>query len=221
MKNNIIRRRSLLLGLFLLVCTMSGAANAALTAFNPGWPRFIIQNMAIQNSGIAGAGALAAANGISLNGTGSSLFIANSTGKIQWQDQSGAARIKVLGPSATVWAEIDTATNTVLQGRIDIFGDVLGFNGLQFGADLTSSLLWQPDKLGFGQINHMGNVCNLSFCSYVEELLMFKNLNLTGNFSVAFTQNGKVISTVPVPAAAWLFISGVVGLFGFSRKRIE
>jgi hypothetical protein len=198
---------------------MSGAANAALTAFNPGWPRFIIKNMAIQNSGTAAASSLAAANGISLLGISSSVFVANSTGKIQWQGLSGATKTTLIGPSASVWAEIDTATNTVLQGRIDIFGDVLGFNGLQFGADLTSSLLWKTDKLGFGQINHTGNVCDLGFCSYVEELLMFKNVNLTGDFSVAFTQSGKVISTVPVPAAAWLFISGIVGLVGFSRKR--
>ena len=220
--NKLIYGRLLLFGLLLFTGLISGTANAAVTNLQPGWPRFIIKNMALQNSGTAGAGALAAANGISLLSTGTSLFVANSTDKIQWLDQSGGTKTKLLGPSASMWAEVDTVTNTVLQGRIDIFGDLLGFNGLQFGADLSSSLNAKPDKIGFGQINHSGNVCNLGFCTNVEELLLFKDLNnFNGNFATAFAKNSKVISTVPLLAAAWLFITGFFGLLGFRQKRLN
>jgi hypothetical protein len=29
-----------------------------------------------------------------------------------------------------------------------------------------------------------------------------------------------VVSSVPIPAAAWLFGSGLLGLFGFSHRRV-
>lgn len=204
----------------LLTLLLSCPANAGLVGPPPGYGRFILKEAVVTNSGLTGAGALANANGISLLGTGTSLFIANSTNKIQWQETENSPRQTVGGSSVSIWAEIDVSTNSVLQGRIDIFGDLLGFNGLQYGADL-SELVWGPEKIGFFQINHSGNVCNLGFCTLVEELLLFKDLSFNGDFSQSFQIVGKGITTVPLPASAWLLVSGIIGLIGFSRKRGE
>jgi len=217
-----MRKGAQLLGLVIFVCLMSGAANAALMNFNPGYGRLILKETTLTNSGTANASALAAANGISLIGTGTSLFVANSIGKILWQEGATKPKLTLGGPSASMWAEIDPLTNTVLQGRIDIFGNLLGANGLQFGADLSPNIIFKSDKIGFGQINHMGNICDFNpiFCSNAEELLLFKNLNFNGDFSQGFQKNAKVISTVPLPAAAWLFLTGIFGLVGLAKKQV-
>ncbi|MCF6249704.1 MAG: hypothetical protein L3J75_00340 [Methylococcaceae bacterium] len=210
-----------LLALLLLTCLISGNASASGFTFNSGWPRFSMNEVNVQNSGTSAgaASALATANGITLSRSDTSFLTFKSTGKLKWNETSNSGTLVTKDHSAFMWAEIDTITNTVVSGRIDIFGDILGFNGLQFGADLTSTLLWKSDKIAFRQINHEGNVCNLGFCSFVEESLLIKDLSFNGDFSQSFSQNGrKAISTVPLPATAWLFMTGVLGLFGFNRK---
>jgi hypothetical protein len=220
-KNKGISNKFPLLGLLLFTCLICGNATASLTQFNPGYGRLIMDKVAIVNSGTSfgAARALAFVNGITLSQNNTSLFTFYSAGKLKWKETPTSKTIKTRKSSAFMWAEIDPTTNTVVNGRIDIFGKILGFNGLQFGADLSSNLIWQEDKIGFAQTNHEGNVCDLGFCSFVEELLMIKDISFNGDFSRAFLKKGKVISTVPIPAAAWLFISGIIGLFGYNRKR--
>ena len=46
------------------------------------------------------------------------------------------------------------------------------------------------------------------------------SLTLTGaSLTTLFSLNGLTVSSVPVPAAAWLFGSGLLGLSGFARRR--
>ncbi len=43
--------------------------------------------------------------------------------------------------------------------------------------------------------------------------------SLTAGDSVSFTSNFDVIPAIPVPAAAWLFGSGLLGMLGMARRR--
>ncbi|HHO58989.1 MAG TPA: DUF3466 family protein, partial [Thiotrichales bacterium] len=45
------------------------------------------------------------------------------------------------------------------------------------------------------------------------------NGDIVGYGSIGGVTRGFVISAVPVPAAAWLFLSGLFGLLGFIRRR--
>lgn len=50
-------------------------------------------------------------------------------------------------------------------------------------------------------------------------LLTANNWSITSSFDAAFTMNFSSASPVPVPAAAWLFGSGMLGLVGVARRK--
>lgn len=57
--------------------------------------------------------------------------------------------------------------------------------------------------------------------SFIGNTFEFISLaSADGHFSEEFYINTLEVSTVPVPAAAWLFGSALLGFFGFKRRRI-
>ncbi len=54
-----------------------------------------------------------------------------------------------------------------------------------------------------------------SYLVYTGELIHSKSINFDGFGSFL------VVKTVPLPAGIWLFVSGILGLIGISRKRLS
>jgi len=46
------------------------------------------------------------------------------------------------------------------------------------------------------------------------------NQSLWGNVEYAFDNFSITASTVPIPAAVWLFGSGLLGMIGVARKKV-
>ena len=70
-----------------------------------------------------------------------------------------------------------------------------------------------------------GSISRISCCDFQEtaDIYSYSNFyqsNLYSKTGVALVRRSTAppISTVPVPAAAWLFGSGLIGLFGLSRR---
>jgi len=49
----------------------------------------------------------------------------------------------------------------------------------------------------------------------VETLLSIDNASLS---NIVFVDNVSVVSAVPVPAATWLFGTGIIGLIGIAKR---
>ena len=53
----------------------------------------------------------------------------------------------------------------------------------------------------------------------------YQNTNATWSFSAAsatsYSMSVTSVATVPVPAAVWLFGSGLIGLFGIARRKVK
>jgi len=90
-----------------------------------------------------------------------------------------------------------------------VYTDLLGLTTLQFNADLTYTGGTLVGSLGGGRI----------------EGSLFANLGFSNGQSLlgeTFTASGgiaKIGAVVPVPAAVWLFGSGLLGLVGIARRK--
>ncbi len=91
------------------------------------------------------------------------------------------------------------ATNTVT-GSLDI--------SLASGTDLLSSWLW-------ADLSSLGTVSALEFSLSSSDNGVF-GMNTPAYFAI---DDLTFASAVPVPAAVWLFGSGLLGLIGFARRR--
>ncbi|MCP4002419.1 MAG: hypothetical protein GY727_16075 [Gammaproteobacteria bacterium] len=70
----------------------------------------------------------------------------------------------------------------------------------------------------FDTLGSAGSTISLDLGDALPYLGSFFNLNPSPlKFTPAF--NGAEVSVVPIPAAVWLFSSGLIGLFGVARKR--
>lgn len=116
--------------------------------------------------------------------------------------------------SGQIW-DIDGVNNTTEQWVVTAF---TGLNG-------TGSLLGTQTSPSHG-VNNSSSLDGKAW-----EFLFTQNLNQTQSLKFAFTGNKTLgigvafdnfqsgITVVPVPAAVWLFGSGLLGLTGFARKR--
>ncbi|MFK5950981.1 MAG: VPLPA-CTERM sorting domain-containing protein [Methylococcales bacterium] len=152
-------------------------------------------------------------------------------------------------PSSTVILDLqmDFSDDPTLGGGVDIFynGSLLNFVSFEINPALGSdpSFTRAPDDLGnvleglvFGNFNGLSgpeSVGTLTFTTLGTGIADFTIAETTdplkgGGFFSAVTltaQNPTFIGTsvnisaIPLPAAAWLFASGLLGLAGFSRRR--
>lgn len=152
-----------------------------------------------------------------------------------YTDTYDAGGIKLGG---TFWSLNDTASWT-----FDLTND--GFNpALETITSATVSLDLRDDSgffsysydwlLEFAQLSSGNTVIDTWEVDTGTEMLMLTSLtslNSSGTLSMTLeavfgdfyfdqaTLNAEAVSAVPVPAAAWLFGSGLIGLAGFARAR--
>ena len=109
----------------------------------------------------------------------------------------------------------------------DITGGVLTFSSLDFGGDFNGTFFeLAPDILApgtgtFGS-GYSTEVTDLGGGDYGVVVRYVGTITGTGTSFDNFQSNWRlegVMSTVPVPAAVWLFGSGLIGLAGIARRR--
>ena len=94
-------------------------------------------------------------------------------------------------------------TGDLTVSAFDVSGASLGvFNFL--GTDLFVNQAGFDQKAGHVDIFGIGEIASLLIEPGLNQALIFDNLNF---------------SPVPVPAAVWLFGSGLIGLIGFARRK--
>jgi hypothetical protein len=92
-------------------------------------------------------------------------------------------------------------------------------NTLLMAADLTSAnFVDDPYLWGFNTSNIFCNPALLLECTDQESVYVALSTAFSGDFGRNFMSMGIAITTVPVPAAIWLFGSAL-GLLGWARRR--
>ena len=142
-----------------------------------------------------------------LNGGGDMFFMFSSSESYQVTD--GSYQLK---------ANLDASGN-FLSGDVKITGSIAHF-GITSSVLMTATL----DSFAYDSNTLAFNTSDIDcpffdFCTTNESVWI--NLD-TGGFDPAlkkFTDTGLAITTVPVPAAVWLFGSGILGLASTARRK--
>lgn len=116
------------------------------------------------------------------------------------------------------------SSNVFQGGTVKISGKIfgLGINSVEtlMTANLTDFAKGFGDYvLGFDTSNI---VCNPKVDAYVhctKNEAVYLALSKPFNFKTGFEAKGAALTSVPIPAAAWLFGSGLVSLVGVARRR--
>jgi len=113
------------------------------------------------------------------------------------------------------------ASGALQSGDLTIRGAVTGL-GITSTTLFTASLdafAYDGTTLAFKTTITGGEICVVVGCTTYESIWIDLD---TGGFDPTlkkFTDTGMAITTIPVPAAVWLFVSGIVGLASFTRRR--
>jgi len=107
-----------------------------------------------------------------------------------------------------------------IHGCIAGWSDGFSCGELLMSADITElNLTEDPNLWAFGTENIVCNPLLLITCTLNESIYVSLLGGFDGNFNNGkFTDSGIAITTVPIPAAAWLFGSAL-GLLGWVRSR--
>lgn len=163
-------------------------------------------------------------------GRAGNLLIARmKRGDNMYLNMSPTESYAVTNPSFFLMANFNTRGDLIgrnsvtIRGTIDdpVFGQ---YSGLLMTADLTKFAYGKndfgEDLLGFNTENI---VCPLfDFCTKNESAyLNLGQLGLDADMANwgSFVASGTAVTTIPVPAAAWLFGSGLIGLVGIARRK--
>ena len=108
--------------------------------------------------------------------------------------------------------------NVAIEGAIASLGIAEG--SVLFTADITAwNLTEDPFLWGFRTENLVCNPLLLTVCTPAESIYVVLDSAFNGDFANGlFKTTGFAVTTVPVPAAAWLFGSAL-GLLGWMRVR--
>ena len=138
---------------------------------------------------------------------------------------TGADTIIGTGGMYTLTARFtETGEYIADSGSVSIYGKMeqLGISQprtMLMSADLTSAnLVDDPYLWGFNTTNIVCNADLLLECTNSESVYVALSNAFSGDFGRNFMSMGIAITTVPVPAAIWLFGSAL-GLLGWARRR--
>ena len=127
------------------------------------------------------------------------------------------------GGKYTLTARFDDA-GSFLSGDVSIYGamaqaGITKKNTLLMSADLTgANLMDDPHLWGFNTSNIVCNADLLLECTDKESVYVALSNAFSGDFGRNFMSMGIAVTTVPVPAAIWLFGSGL-GLLVWVRRK--
>jgi len=123
------------------------------------------------------------------------------------------------GPDSDLFMFFFSAENYALSNYMRL--DFIPFSSLGFNSSTSEATLYTFDS--------SGNSATFAGSDFTVDLLtlapnglsgLFDNSNIRTNFTVdTLNINVTSISAVPVPAAIWLFGSGLIGLAGVARSR--
>jgi hypothetical protein len=144
---------------------------------------------------------------------------------------SSSESLKIKGGSYKLDAFFDTSGN-FLEGSVEIKGKVETSAGKAKGTLMTATLgrigdldfAYTSNLLGFNTSNIVCNdVINESLggggCTTNESVIIQLYEGGFDPTNKGYKSNGLAVTSVPVPAAVWLFGSGLLGLVGMARRR--
>ncbi len=140
-----------------------------------------------------------------------------------WKDNAsfvmGGTNYAVSDSTYLLHADFDNSGN-FLSGTVNIFGAIsdMGINSTSLLATMDLvDFAFTGSLIGFNTDNL---VCPLfDFCTTSESVYL---TDFGGGFDINkkfWRVDGLAVTTVPVPAAAWLFGSALLGLVGLRRRR--
>jgi hypothetical protein len=144
---------------------------------------------------------------------------------------SSLESLKIKGANYKLNAFFDTSGN-FLNGSVEIKGRVKTSAGTAKGTLMTATLgrigdidfNYTSNLLGFNTSNI---VCNSIIdaalpggCTKNESVIIaLQDGGFDGPTEKGYKSDGLAVTSVPVPAAVWLFGSGLIGLVGMARRR--
>ena len=157
-------------------------------------------------------------------------------GSGQYFNPSDSESLKIKGGNYKLNAFFDTSGN-FLDGSVEIKGKVDFPDGSKAKGTLMTATLginnfpgdtafaYTSDLLGF---NTRDIVCNAVINDYLggggctkqeSVIIALQDGGFDGPTEKGYKSDGLAVTSVPVPAAVWLFGSGLLGLVGMARRR--
>lgn len=217
-QKGIANRRSTITGILLLLLFFSKIANAELSEIDPGFPRFIANKTNIDYS----------------HAGGSTYFFNayNVNPGVYWRESNSLLKERVeLEPAFVAQVGIDASNpsnpQVLANSFFEVYGNLPSFgtgNTLLFSADIKD-LFWRSGRGGIIEFvldgtSMAGSACTLGYCSFADEVLQFKvKASFSGDWGNEFFQTATSVATIPLPAAAWLFGSALLGLSGVKIRK--
>ena len=107
-----------------------------------------------------------------------------------------------------------TATDTQLLFDFAVPGDNYFFGQGLGSPPVTNGVFWHLETGGFSAVGFGEHITYVGEASTAAEITI-QSVSPSPSGVVVFAE----VATVPVPAAAWLFGSGLIGLIGLARRK--
>jgi hypothetical protein len=178
--------------------------------------------LALHLQGIPDPGSPAFGNSVKvfLNPNSGTLKI---TGKKDFVFDNGTDFLQGKSAKYSLLASFDVGGNLLPGGTVSLRGgiDDLGIprNTLLMTADLSDwNIVSNPDLWGFATTRIWCDPMLLISCTENESVYVELDTPFVGFSNGVFKSNGYATTTIPIPASAWLFMSGLGLLFIVRRK---
>ena len=141
--------------------------------------------------------------------TGDNWGVYNADGN--WSIANDAGQVNV-------WNYIGNGTHAVGANEVSYSGQLdAGTYSIFIGGDDATAY---TSLLGLAQATNGGSVAGDTVADFLKgtgtatQLQLYQGLRLAGNGNITFN-----VAAVPVPAAVWMFLSGMIGVLGLNRRK--